>query len=90
MNLEAQRKKKEAEKHRQSLEDADRAAGEIVARAREEAEEIRRNADEMISYYESLIREFPILSIEDGLFEDDWDGWQKLTKRMFFSTTSSS
>ena len=37
--------------------------------------EIRRNADEMISYYESLIREFPILSIEDGLFEDDWDGW---------------
>lgn len=44
--------------------------------------EIRRNADEMISYYESLIREFPILSIEDGLFEDDWDGWQKLTKRI--------
>ena len=44
--------------------------------------EIRRKADEMISYYESLIREFPILSIEDGLFEDDWDGWQKLTKRI--------
>ena len=36
----------------------------------------------MISYYESLIREFPILSIEDGLFEDDWDGWQRLTKRI--------
>ena len=44
--------------------------------------EIRRSTDEMISYYESLIREFPILSIEDGLFEDDWDGWQKLTKRI--------
>ena len=44
--------------------------------------EIRRSTDEMISYYESLIREFPILSIEDGLFEDDWDGWQRLTKRI--------
>ena len=44
--------------------------------------QIRRSADEMIAYYEGLIREFPIISIEDGLFEDDWDGWQRLTARL--------
>ena len=46
--------------------------------SRMSGKEIRRSTDEMISYYEGLIREFPILSIEDGLFEDDWDGWQRL------------
>ena len=50
--------------------------------SRMSGKEIRRSTDEMISYYEGLIREFPILSIEDGLFEDDWDGWQRLTKRI--------
>lgn len=45
-------------------------------------EEITRDTDEMISYYEALAEKFPILSIEDGLAEDDWDGWQKLTKRL--------
>jgi len=34
---------------------------------------------EMISFYQQLAKEFPILSIEDGLAEDDWDGWQKMT-----------
>ncbi len=41
--------------------------------------EIYRSAQEMVAYYEELIRDFPILSIEDGLFEDDWDGWKLLT-----------
>ena len=36
----------------------------------------------MAKVYEQLIREFPILSIEDGLFEDDWDGWKMLTERL--------
>ena len=36
----------------------------------------------MIALYEELIEEFPIVSIEDGLFEDDWEGWQKMTKRI--------
>lgn len=36
----------------------------------------------MISYYEKLISEYPILSIEDGLAEDDWDGWKALTERL--------
>ncbi|MDD2959842.1 MAG: phosphopyruvate hydratase [Lachnospiraceae bacterium] len=44
--------------------------------------DIRRTADEMIEYYEELCREFTIVSIEDGLDENDWEGWQKLTERM--------
>lgn len=41
-----------------------------------------RSGDEMISLYEELVNEYPIISIEDGLFEDDWEGWQKLTNRL--------
>ena len=36
----------------------------------------------MIDFYEKLIDDFPILSIEDGLGEDDWDGWKVLTERL--------
>ena len=36
----------------------------------------------MISYYERLVENYPIISIEDGLDENDWDGWQELTKRL--------
>lgn len=43
---------------------------------------IMRNAEDMVRYYEELVDEFPIASIEDGLFEDDWDGWQLLTERL--------
>lgn len=42
-------------------------------------EGVQRTSAEMVSYYEELVQEFPIYSIEDGLFEDDWEGWQKLT-----------
>lgn len=45
-------------------------------------EEIIRSTEEMISYYESLIEQFPIISIEDGLAEDDWDGWKQMTVRL--------
>lgn len=38
------------------------------------------SSDEMIRYYEDLIHRYPIMSIEDGLAEDDWDGWVNLTK----------
>lgn len=44
--------------------------------------EIIRSTDDMIAYYEALAEQFPILSIEDGLAEDDWDGWQRLTERL--------
>jgi len=39
----------------------------------------RRTAEEMVAFYESLVRTWPIVSIEDGLAEDDWAGWEKLT-----------
>ena len=39
----------------------------------------RRTAEEMVSFYESLVRQWPIVSIEDGLAENDWAGWEKLT-----------
>lgn len=47
-----------------------------------EEQEIARSSEEMIAMYEELVQQFPIVSIEDGLFEDDWEGWQKLTKRL--------
>ena len=44
--------------------------------------EILRDAGEMILYYEELTKKFPIISIEDGLHEDDWDGWKKMTEHL--------
>ncbi|NLK43401.1 MAG: phosphopyruvate hydratase [Tissierellia bacterium] len=38
--------------------------------------------EEMIDYYEELVNKYPIISIEDGLAEDDWDGWKLLTERL--------
>ena len=52
------------------------------SRKEEEENSVKRSSDEMIALYEELTEEFPIISIEDGLFEDDWEGWQKLTKRL--------
>ena len=37
------------------------------------------SSDEMVSYYSDLVKAYPIMSIEDGLDEDDWDGWKALT-----------
>jgi len=42
----------------------------------------KRNADELIAYYQELAKKFPIISIEDGCAENDWDGWKKLTDAM--------
>ncbi len=41
-----------------------------------------RTSDEMIEYYKNLVKKYPIISIEDGLAEDDWDGWKKLTQEL--------
>lgn len=41
-----------------------------------------KTTDEMIAWYEDLVKRFPIVSIEDGLGERDWDGWKKLTKKL--------
>ena len=42
----------------------------------------KRTSAEMIDYYEGLIKKFPIVSIEDGLAEDDWEGWKAMTARL--------
>lgn len=47
-----------------------------------EGEGVVKTTDEMIDYYEDLINKYPIISIEDGLAEDDWEGWVKLTERL--------
>ena len=46
------------------------------------SEQKRFSADELISYYEELVNHYPIISIEDGLDEQDWAGWQDLTTRL--------
>lgn len=45
-------------------------------------EGLKKTSEEMIAYYEKLIEEYPIISIEDGLSEEDWDGWRLLTERL--------
>lgn len=50
--------------------------------SRMQGEKIYRSPEEMIDYYEELLDKYPIISIEDGLMEEDWDGWQMLTKRL--------
>jgi enolase len=42
----------------------------------------KRTSTEMIDFYEALIKKFPIVSIEDGLAEDDWKGWKAMTTRL--------
>lgn len=45
-------------------------------------EGVTRTAEEMIHFYEELCHKYPIISIEDGLAEDDWAGWEQLTARL--------
>ena len=44
--------------------------------------QIVRTSEEMVDYYENLVEKFPIISIEDGVGENDWEGWDLLTKRL--------
>ena len=45
-------------------------------------EKVIRTAEEMVDYYEGLLEEYPIVSIEDGLWEEDWKGWKLMTERL--------
>lgn len=45
-------------------------------------EGVVKTSEEMIEFYRSLLDKYPIISIEDGLDENDWEGWQKLTKEL--------
>lgn len=40
------------------------------------------SAESMVEFYEDLVNKYPVVSIEDGLAEDDWDGWKQLTERL--------
>ena len=45
-------------------------------------ETVLRTGKELVEYYRELVDEFPIISIEDGLHEDDWDGWKYMTEEL--------
>ena len=46
------------------------------------ADGVSRTADEMVDYYEALVDKYPIVSVEDGHAEDDWNGWRTMTERL--------
>jgi len=62
----------------------DVAASELVVEGgyRLESENRTVTADELTAYYEDLCAKYPIVSIEDGLSEDDWDGWKVLSEKL--------
>ncbi len=63
----------------------DVAASEIYTSKKEYAlksENRKLSSEAMIDYYEDLVERYPIFSIEDGLAEQDWDGWKLMTDRM--------
>ena len=60
----------------------DVAATELLRDGRYELSGRSLTTDEMIDHLESLVDEYPIVSIEDGLGEDDWEGWRRLTERL--------
>ena len=47
-----------------------------------EGENVIRSSEELVDYYEALISEFPIVSIEDPMDEEDWEGWKLMTERL--------
>jgi len=60
----------------------DVAASEFYKDGKYEFEGKSRSAAEMTEYYEELVASYPLVSIEDPLFEDDWSGWKVLTGRL--------
>ena len=64
------------------LYDEERGVYVFTGEGKMKGEEVLRDSGEMIEYYEKLAEKFPIVSIEDGLEEDDWEGWKQMTKRL--------
>jgi len=63
----------------------DVAASEFFADKRyffKKSDGSKRSSDEMIDFYESLVQKYPIISIEDGFAEDDWEGWNLMTEKL--------
>ena len=57
----------------------DKAAGRYVFKKSDKSE---KTSDQMADYWASWVRQYPIVSIEDGLSEEDWGGWQALTREL--------
>ncbi len=55
---------------------------EVISRPDTLKMSVSRTTDEMIDYYEMLCNKYPLYSIEDGLDENDWEGWKRLTERI--------
>ena len=53
---------------------------EFPGETKMKGEKVIRSAEDLIDYYEDLVNSYPLISIEDGLNEDDWKGWTNLTK----------
>lgn len=64
------------------LYDAERGCYFFPGESKMKGTDVCRSTQEMIAYLEELCDRFPIASIEDGLDENDWEGWQELTKRL--------
>jgi enolase len=57
----------------------DKAAGRYVFK---KSDKSQKTSDQMADYWESWVRQYPIVSLEDGLAEDDWQGWKYLTEKV--------
>lgn len=64
------------------LYDAEKKAYVFSGEGKAQGHEVIRTTEEMMAYYEELLTEFPICSIEDPLDEEDWEGWQILTRQL--------
>lgn len=60
----------------------DVASSEFFEKGKYQFEGRKLSSQEMVEYYETLVRKYPILSIEDGMAENDWNGWKLLTERL--------
>ena len=60
----------------------DPASSELYRNGTYRLEGADRSSDDMIAFYRGLLDSFPVVSIEDGLAEDDWDGWARLTAEL--------
>jgi len=59
----------------------DPAASEFYEDGKYHIDEKTLSSEDLISFYESIIKDYPIVSIEDGLAQNDWEGWKRLTER---------
>jgi enolase len=60
----------------------DVASSELFDKGKYQFEGRKLSPEEMVEYYVALVRKYPILSIEDGMAENDWNGWKLLTERL--------